>query len=429
VNIASTIQPDHAIKRSYLVVRKFRRLSRPQKIGLLAVPLALLAGVAVMEFRGAPVTAAPPPPTVTVASPLVRTVAEWDDYSGRFEASKSVEVRPRVSGAIVAVHFTDGSVVQKGQLLFTLDPRPFVAALNEARAAVQGVRSDLALAQADLGRATRLLEVDAVSKSDVDRLRAKVQASQAALAAAEARVQSRALDVGFTQVRAPITGRISDRRIDAGNLVEGGGTGGEGTLLTTINALDPIYFTFDASESLFLKARRARENGTTPSAVEIKLQDEADYRWHGRLDFTDNGLDMRSGTIRLRAVVSNPTQFLTPGMFGNMRLSTSGSVPALLVPDAAVQADQARKIVLVVGRDGGVTPRPVVLGPAVDGLRVIRSGLTTSDRVIISGTQLAMPGAKVQVRAGKILPAAVAAAAPADSAPVPLSGEATLVGN
>ena len=424
MNMESKVE---AAERPSSVSQRFGRLSRAQKISVVGLPLVLLAGVAIFESRGAPVTAAPPPPTVTVATPLVRPVAEWDDYSGRFEASKSVDVRPRVSGAIVGVHFTDGSVVHKGQLLFTIDPRPFVAALNEARAAVAGARSDLALAQADLGRATRLLAVDAVSRSDVDRLRAKVQASQAALAAAEARVQSRALDVGFTQVRAPITGRISDRRIDAGNLVQGGGGGGEATLLTTINALDPIYFTFDASEALFLKARRARESGTAPSAVDIKLQDEADYRWHGRLDFTDNGLNTQSGTIRLRAVVANPSQFLTPGMFGNMRLSTSGTVPALLVPDAAVQADQARKIVLVVGKDGTVTPRPVTVGPVVDGLRVVRSGLTTSDRVIISGTQLAMPGTKVQVHAGKIAPVAPSAAP--DSAPVPLSGEATLAAN
>jgi RND family efflux transporter MFP subunit len=398
-----------------------------KRAAMVGTPLVLVAAASAFWSSGPSTAAAPPSPTVTVASPLVRPVAEWDDYSGRFEASKSVEVRPRVSGAIVAVHFTDGSVVHQGQLLFTIDQRPFVAALNEARAAVQGARSDLGLAQANLGRATRLLQVDAVSQSDVDRLRAQVQSSQAALAAAEARVQSRALDVTFTQVRAPITGRISDRRIDAGNLVQGGGSGGEGTLLTTINALDPIYFAFDASEGLFLKARRARENGAAPSTVEIRLQDEADYRWHGRLDFADNSLDTRSGTIRLRAVVDNASQFLTPGMFGNMRLSTSGTVPALLVPDAAVQADQARKIVLVVGRDGRVAPRPVVLGPAVEGLRVVRSGLTTSDRVIISGTQLAMPGTKVRVRSGKILPAA--AAAPAETAEVPLSGEATLAAN
>jgi RND family efflux transporter MFP subunit len=427
VNIATKVQSEVSLEPSRSAIRRFGRLSRARQISILAIPVALLAGVAFVESGGTPPAAAPPPPTVTVATPLMRSVSEWDDYSGRFEASKSVEVRPRVSGAIVAVHFTDGSVVRQGQLLFTIDPRPFLAALNEARAAAQGARSDLALAQTDLGRATRLLAVDAVSQSDVDRLRARVSATQAALAAADARVQSRALDVAFTQVRAPITGRISDRRIDAGNLVQGGGTAGEATLLTTINALDPIYFTFDASEGLFLKARRASQNGAAPSAVDIKLQDEADYRWHGRLDFTDNGLDTRSGTIRLRAVVGNPSQFLTPGMFGNMRLSTSGSVPALLVPDAAVQADQARKIVLVVSRDGSVTPRPVVLGPVVDGLRVVRSGLASSDRVIISGTQLAMPGTKVQARVGRIIPEPTQAGH--DSAPVPLSGEATLTAN
>jgi RND family efflux transporter MFP subunit len=409
--------------RSRSITTVVAGLSRSQAIALGALVVAL-AGALLWAFsRSAPVAAAPPPPVVTVATPLVRQIAEWDDYSGRFEASKSVEVRPRVSGGIVAVHFTDGAMVRKGQLLFTIDQRPYVAALAEARAAVASARSDLSLAQADYGRATRLLEVDAVSRSDVDRVRARVQAAQAAVAAASARVQSRALDVGFTQVRAPIAGRISDRRIDAGNLVQGGGSGAEGTLLTTINAIDPIYFAFDASEALFLKARRASESGTEPSAVQIRLQDEADYRWHGRLDFTDNGLDTRSGTIRLRAVVTDPTHFLTPGMFGNMRLSTSAPAPALLVPDSAVQTDQARKIVLVVGKDGTVAPRPVTVGPLIDGLRVVRTGLTPSDRVVIAGTQMAMPGTKVDARAGKIAPEAIAAAPP--TASVPLSGEAT----
>ena len=402
------------------------RLSRRQKIALAAAPLALLAGIAIWESSGTPVTAAPPPPIVTAASPLVRQIAEWDDYSGRFEASKSVELRPRVSGAVVAVHFTDGSIVHQGQLLFTIDPRPFVAALAEARAAVASARSDLSLAQADLGRATKLLAVDAVSRSDFDRLRARVQAAQAALAAANARVEARALDVAFTQVRAPITGRISNRKVDPGNLVQGGGSGAEGTLLTTINALDPIYFTFDASEALFLKARRARESNAAPSGVEIRLQDETDYRWHGKLDFTDNGIDTRSGTIRLRAVLANPTQFLTPGMFGNMRLSTAQASQALLVPDSAVQTDQARKIVMIVDKAGHVSPRPVTVGPLVDGLRVVRSGITPSDRVVIAGTQLVMPGVRVQVRPGNIQPQTMAASP--GIVPVPLSGEATFAG-
>jgi len=424
MNMITKVESEDAERRP--VAEVVAGLSRRQKISIAALLLALLAGALLFGLRSAPVAAAPPPPTVTVAAPLVRQIAEWDDYSGRFEASKSVEVRPRVSGAIVGVHFTDGSVVQRGQLLFSIDPRPFVAALNEARAAVASARSDLVLAQTDYGRATRLLEVDAVSKSDVDRIRARVQAAQAALAAANARVQSRTLDVGFTQVRAPITGRISDRRIDPGNLVQGGGSGAEGSLLTTINALDPIYFTFDASEALFLKARRARESGAAPSDVEIRLQDETDYRWHGRLDFADNSLDTRSGTIRLRAVVTNAGQFLTPGMFGNMRLSTGQATAALLVPDSAVQTDQARKIVLVADKAGNVTPRPVVTGPLIDGLRVIRSGIAPADRVVISGTQMVMPGLKVQLKPGKITPQAVAAVP--DTVSVPLSGEATFAG-
>ena len=426
MNMIAKVQSDDGVERPRSIKVAVARLSRPQKLSLIALPIALVGGAAVWESRGAPVAAAPPPPVVTVATPLVRQIAEWDDYSGRFDASKSVEIRPRVSGAIVGVHFTDGAIVHQGQLLFTIDPRPFSAALAEARAAVASARSDLVLAETDYSRATRLLAVDAVSRSDVDRLHARVQATEAALAAANARVQSRALDVSFTQVRAPITGRISDRRIDPGNLVQGGGSGAEGTLLTTINALDPIYFNFDASEALFLKARRARESGAAPSDVEIRLQDETDYRWHGRLDFADNGLDTKSGTIRLRAVIANPTQFLTPGMFGNMRLSTGQAASALLVPDAAVQTDQARKIVLVVGKDGSAAPRPVTLGPLIDGLRVVRSGLTSADRVIISGTQMAMPGTKVDARAGKIVPQAIAAAPV--TVPVPLSGEATFAG-
>jgi len=426
MNMITNVQSDGATEREASVKARVAQLSRRQKIWLATLPVALIGAAILWESRGAPVAAAPPPPVVTVASPLVRQIAEWDDYSGRFEASKRVEVRPRVSGAVVAVHFTDGAVVHQGQLLFTIDPRPFVVALAEARAAVAGARSDLSLAEADYGRAVRLLAVDAVSRSDVDRLRARVQATQAALAAANARVQARALDVSFTQIRAPITGRISDRRIDAGNLVQGGGSGAEGTLLTTINALDPMYFSFDASEALFLKARRARESGAPQSDVQIRLQDESDYRWHGRLDFTDNGLDRRSGTMRLRAVVPNATQFLTPGMFGNMRLSIAQAREALLVPDSAVQTDQARKIVMVVGNDGNVAPRPVTLGPLIDGLRVVRAGLTPGERVVIAGSQLVMPGVKPQVRPGKIVPQTFAAAP--DTVAVPLSGEATFAG-
>lgn len=383
-------------------------------------PVALAAAGYGLVHRSTPAMAAPPPPTVTVSAPLQREVTEWDDYVGRFEPSRSVEVRPRVSGAVTAIHFTDGQIVKAGQPLFTIDPRPYTAALAEAQAGVATARSDLALARANYERATKLVDVDGVSKSELDRLRAQVQASTAGLAAAEARVRARALDVEFTVVRAPIGGRVSDRRVDPGNLVATG-QGTTATLLTTINALDPIYFSFEGSEALFLKAKRAGAGNASP--VEVKLQDESDYRWKGRIDFTDNGLDPRSGTIRGRAILDNPGLFLTPGMFGNMRLASGGKTTALMVPDTAIVTDQARKTLLVVARDGTVSAKQVQLGPVVDGLRVIASGIAPTDRVVIVGTQMAMPGTKVQPVAGKIAPVIAKTSAPIAA---PVAGQATL---
>jgi RND family efflux transporter MFP subunit len=402
---------------------KFEQRPLWQRATLVAAPLALIAAGYSLRDGAPAAAAAQPAPMVTIAAPIERSINQWDDYVGRFEASRSVEVRPRVSGEVVGVHFTDGQIVRRGQLLFTIDARPFSTALAEARAGVATARSELALADTNLGRARRLLAEEAVSQSDVDRLTAAAQSARAALAAAQARARSRALDVEFTQVRAPIGGRISDRRIDAGNLVSAGDSGG--TLLTTINALDPIYFTFDVPESLYLKTARERQaRGGVGHTAEIRLQDEAGYRWHGRLDFTDNGLDRNSGTIRARATVANPGYFLAPGMFGNMRLAEGGTTPALLVPDAAVRTDQARKIVLVVGKDDIVAAKPVETGPLVGNLRAIRSGLSRADRVIVQGVQFAMPGAKVRPRLTRILlNAGPAKAAPASS---PSASQATL---
>lgn len=423
MNMISAVKADGqavALRRSFA--------SRPlwQRSALVAGPVLLLgAGIALWD--GTPTTAAaPPPPTVTVAAPIEREIDQWDDYVGRFEPSRSVEVRPRVSGAIAAVHFTDGAVVRQGQLLFTIDARPFTAALAEARAGVATASSDLALAETDLGRATRLLAEDAVSRSDVDRLTARVRSARAALAAAQARVHARALDVEFAQVRAPIGGRISDRRIDAGNLVSAGDGGG--TLLTTINALDPIYFTFDVPESLYLKSSRERQAKGSPSSLaEIRLQDEAEYSWRGRLDFTDNGINQTSGTIRARVVVPNPSFFLAPGMFGNMRLAEGGTARALLIPDAAIRIDQARKIVLVVGKDGTVASKPVETGPLVGNMRAIRSGISPSDRIIIQGVQFAMPGAKVRPQLTRITLST--AGQPRLASAAPSASQATLAGN
>lgn len=412
------IQPMNTQDAEQTTLEPSGKSSPGRRAALIALPLLVVAGGYALLHRGAAPAAVMALPSVTVATPLQREVTEWDDYIGRFEASRSVEVRPRISGQITALHFKDGQIVKAGQPLFTIDPRPYAASLAEARAGVMTARSDLSLAKADLDRAMRLVDVDGVSKSEIDRLKARVQAASAGLAGADARVQARALDVEFTVVRAPIGGRISNRRVDPGNLVSSG-EGPSGTLLTTINALDPIYFSFDGSEALFLKAKRDGAGNGSP--VQVKLQDEGDYRWKGQLDFTDNGLDPRSGTIRGRAVLANPGLFLTPGMFGNMRLASGAKVKALLVPDTAVQTDQARKTLLVVGKDGTVAAKPIILGPVVDGLRVIRSGLEPNDRVVIVGTQSAMPGGKVEAHVGKIGPETQAAAASSMTLP----GEAT----
>ncbi|AKH44114.1 RND family efflux transporter MFP subunit [Altererythrobacter atlanticus] len=388
--------------------------------------IVLLAGIVALAWyllsgREAP-AAGPALPVVTVATPLQREVTEWDDYIGRFEASRSVDLRPRVSGEITALHFRDGQFVRKGQPLFTIDQRPYRAALAEAQAGVATAQSDLALAQSDLDRALRLVADDAVSQSEIDSLRARVKATQAALAGAKARLRSRSLDMEFTTVRAPISGRISDRRVDPGNLVAGG-EGPSATLLTTIKALDPLYFTFDGSEGLFLKAKR--QGLARGAAVDIRLQDEAGYNWHGELDFTDNGLDPASGTIRARAIVRNPDNFLTPGMFGNMRLASGGKEMAMLVPETAILTDQTRKLLLVVDKEDTVLAKPVELGPLVDGLRVIRGGILPDDRVVIEGTQMAMPGSKVSARFDKIAPPVADAPAAETVAQLP-AGEATL---
>ena len=420
MNMISKVTSDG---EAHITRLKFSRRPKWQRAAIVGTPIIALVAAVTLWSSGPSPAAAPPLPMVTVAAPVQSEVNLWDDYVGRFEASRTVEVRPRVSGQIVAVHFKDGAIVQKGQLLFTVDPRPFTAALAEARAGVATALSELALAELNLGRARRLLEANAVSQANVDQLTAQVRNARASLAGAQARVQQRALDVEFTRIRAPISGRISDRRIDAGNLVSSGVDGG--TLLTTINALDPIYFTFDVPESLYLKDSRERRAGAQGDVAEIRLQDEASYNWRGTLDFTDNGISQNSGTIRARAVVRNPDLFLTPGMFGNMRLADGGTTQALLVPDAAIRTDQARKIVLTVGKDGTVAAKPVETGPLLGDLRVIRSGLTRADRVVVQGVQFAMPGSKVKPRTIQIH-SAEAAAPKAPPPDMPSASQATL---
>lgn len=378
---------------------RWQLLSKRSRTAVGAGLLVSVAVIGVYSFAGSEVQAGPPPmPTLTVIQPLNRAITEWDDYTGRFEASQAVDISPRVSGQLIGVHFKDGDVVRKGQLLFTIDPRPFQAALSEARARVAAAQTQMALSQSEYARAARLIDDEAVSQEEVESLRAAMRANSASVAAAQAVVRQRALELEFTQVRSPITGRTSDRRIDVGNLVAPGNS-----VLTSVLALDPIHFTFDGSEALYLKGVRSKADGKgAEQLVEIRLQDEANYSWQGRVDFTDNAIDPRSGTMRSRAVISNPDYFLAPGMFGNMRLTDGGKRQALLVPDSAVRTDQARKIVYVVGRDGTVAVRPVQTGPLVGNLRVIGAGLKPNDQVVIQGVQFAMPGAKARTKPGKI---------------------------
>ncbi len=346
-------------------------------------------------------------PPVTVATPLAKPIIDWDDYVGRFEAVQAVEIRPRVSGYVEAQHFRDGQFARAGELLFTIDPRPFAAALAQARAQAARAAANAALAAANAARSSELFKANAVGREEQETAQAAAAAAAADLAAARANEREKALDLEFTRVTAPIGGRLSDRRVVKGAYVSAGQT-----VMTSVVSMDPIHFVFTGSEAVYLKYSRANQAGTRPSSrvapnpVDIRLADETAYRWHGRMDFVDNALDMGTGTIRGRAVVRNPDGFLTPGMFGHMRLLGSGSYRALLIPEDAVITDQTRKSVLVVGKGDQVEPRVLQLGPLVDGLRVVRSGLKADDRVIIAGVQLARPGMKVSPRPGKVVPPA-----------------------
>ncbi|MEO8812721.1 MAG: efflux RND transporter periplasmic adaptor subunit [Caulobacteraceae bacterium] len=371
-----------------------------------------------------PPPAAPGAPSVTVATPLAMRVVDWDDFLGRFVAVDSVDVRPRVTGYLESVGFRDGEFVRKGQVLFMIDPRPYRATLDLATA--QGARARAALinAAAQLARGGTLLAAHAISQQAYDLLLATQRQAAADVLSAQASVRGAALNLAFTRVTAPMAGRISDRRIAPGNLVTA-----DTTVLTNIVNLDPIRFAFTGSEALYLKYERENAAGTrtssrlTANPVEIRLQDEPTWRWKGRMEFVDNALDTASGTIRGRAVVANPDHFLTPGMFGHLRLLGSGSYPALLVPDRAVITDQERQVVYVVGADGIARMRPVQLGPVTQGLRVIRSGLAAGDLVVIDGVQLAQSGHKVKARRGRIVAVAATPPGNVDAAPPSSSAE------
>lgn len=354
-----------------------------------------------------------PMPQVQVATPLARTIPEWDEFTGRFEAVAFVEIRPRVSGFIEQIHFKDGQIVKEGDLLFSIDPRPYQITVDSARADVERNAAQVELALLDVRRGEPLAQSQALSQSALDSRRSTLRQAQANRDSAMAQLRNAELNLSWTKVTAPISGRISNRRIDVGNLVAGGTAAASPTLLTTIVALDPIYFTFDAAEADYIKYVRLAQSGRRPSGrtsanpVEVRLADENSWVHKGTLDFVDNVINSRTGTIRGRGVFENKDQFLTPGTFGRLRL-WGGDSNVMLVPDAAIQSDQARKIVLVATADGTVAAKAVTLGPIALGLRVIRAGLTAEDRVIVGGfaNPFVRPGAKVVANPGKIEPVA-----------------------
>jgi len=355
----------------------------------------------------APVLAQKGPPVVTVASPLARSVTQWDEYTGRFEASERVAVRARVSGYIEQVHFVDGADVKQGDLLFMIDRRPFEIAVDSARADLARAQAQVTLNQVDYQRAQELVKTAATTVRDLDTRKANLDTSQAQVMAAQAALRNAELNLEWTEVRAPISGRVSDRRVDPGNLVTGGQD--NATALTTIVKLDPIYFVFEGSEADYIRYSRLSREGERPSSraapnpVRVQLADETGWPHPGHMDFVDNEVNTRSGTIRGRAVLDNHDLFLTPGTFGRLQLF-GGTVDALLVPDEALVADQARKVLYTVGADNKIVSKPVTIGGYALGLRVITAGLQKTDRVVVDGlaNPFVRPGAVVAPEAGEI---------------------------
>ncbi|WP_174299323.1 efflux RND transporter periplasmic adaptor subunit [Caulobacter sp. S45] len=383
--------------------------------------VAICVGVAGCAKKAPP---KPPPPTVIVSKPLAKKIVDWDDFVGRFEAIDSVDIRPRVSGYLKSIGFTDGQVVRKGQVLFVIDPRPYQAALDQAKGQEARAVATLANARIERARAERLYAAKAIAEQEYETRLAAEQQAAADLVAARATTATAALNLSFTRVTAPQDGLASDRRVAPGNLVTQ-----DTTILTNITDLNPIRFSFYGAESLYLKYQRQAAMGSRPSSrtfanpVEIRLQDQPNFAIRGRMDFVDNTLDANSGTIRGRALVDNPKLIYLPGLFGHLRLLGSGAYQALLIPDDVTTTQQSDTVVYVVGRDGKIEQRKITEGPLVDGLRVVTGGLKAGDDLVIDGLQRAKVGVEVKVKQGRITPPDPGASpTPADLAPPAAAG-------
>ena len=357
-------------------------------------------------FTGCGKQAQPPTPlpVVSVTQPVVREVVEWDEYIGRLESPETVEVRARVSGYLDKVHFKEGKEVKKGDLLFTIDPRPYQAELDHANAEYERAVSQTDLAKNDFERAKRLIATKAISEEDYDTKSKTYTAVQAAVRSAKATLDSAKLNLEFTQIRAPIDGRISRAVVTEGNLISSGVAGSGATLLTTIVSLNPLYLYGDADERSVLKYLHLRREGTRVSArdelipAEMGLADEAGFPHKGYMDFVDNRIDPGTGTMRARGVFSNADHSLSPGFFGRIRIPGSGKYPALLIPDRALGSDQAQKFVYVVNAEKKVEFRPVKIGPMIDGLRVVKEGLKPGEQIVIEGLLRVRPGIVVEAK-------------------------------
>jgi multidrug efflux system membrane fusion protein len=330
---------------------------------------------------------------------IEREVTEWDEFTGRLEAVDTVDVRPRVSGYVSRVHFDEGAIVRRGDLLVQIDPRPFEAEVDRLKAELLRAQATVDRARSELARARRLREQDAISGEEHDRRAAFADESAAHVSAIEAALRSAALDLEFTRVTSPIDGRAGRAIVTEGNLVSSGP--GEATLLTTVVSLDPVFAYFDADERIFLDYTAGRAGAGSAGArpvdlpIRMALSTDEGFPREGRLDFLDNRVNAETGTIRARAVFDNPDGRLTPGLFVRLRVAGMASYRGLLIEDRAVGTDLDKQFVLVVGEDRTAQYREVTLGPVVDGLRVVRSGLEAGDRVVVNGLQRARPGAVV----------------------------------
>jgi RND family efflux transporter MFP subunit len=364
---------------------------RPFNLFVLASLALVLAACSGSQAEG---PGAPPPPAVSVVPVLLKTVQEQDQFSARLEAPDTVELRARVAGTLDAVHFREGQRVSKGQLLFTLDPRPFQAELARAQAQALAAKTQAELARSELARAEPLAKIQGVSAQELDQLRAAARNAEAQQKAAEAAVQSAQLNLSFTRITAPVAGQTSRAMVTPGNLV---GVG-EPVLMTLVGS-DKVFAYFDASEALYLKygqqARAALQGKAAAPKVRLGLANESGFPHEGKLDFVDNRLDPATATVRSRAVFDNKDGRFTPGLTARLQLGGAQPVDALLVPDRAIGTDQTRKVLLVVGEKNLVQPRTVITGPLINGLRVVQGGVKAGELVIVEGALRAFPGAPV----------------------------------